>query len=145
MIEYPLAREEGPMSNSPDRTGTMRRRILVLDGDPETRMMLQELLEELGFDVLITSDGRTGLVLMGAELGRGLGVDGVLLDLLMPGVDTVLRELRDRYPEVPVIMTGEVAHTEALQAALLNGAADFLLKPIEPDLLRKKCFRVFWY
>jgi PleD family two-component response regulator len=73
MIDYPLSREEGVMGNSPERTGTMRRRILVLDGDPETRMMLQELLEELGFDVLITSDARTGLVLMGAELGRGLG------------------------------------------------------------------------
>jgi DNA-binding NarL/FixJ family response regulator len=50
----------------------------------------------------------------------------VLLDLLMPGMEAVLGELGRRYPEVPVILTGDEAHFDLLKSALKAGAADYL-------------------
>lgn len=145
MIEYPLMREEDLMGKRRDRPGTMQRRVLILDGDPASRRQLQEMLEEMGFDVVVTSDASTTLVLLSAEQKNHVQVDGILLDLLTPGTDRFLRELREQFPDLPVLMMGEARHIDQLRASLETGAMDFVLKPIEPDVLRRKCFRTFLY
>ena len=64
-------------------------------------------------------------------------VDLVLLDLKMPGRDglSLLEDLRSLYPDIPVVMLTGHGSIELAVQAMQAGAADFLEKPCEPDVL----------
>jgi CheY-like chemotaxis protein len=74
-----------------------------------------------------------------------MAVDGILMDIQMPVMDglTMLKHVRERYPNIPVIaMSAELNKNKLIQAIEL-GANDYLLKPIDADLLAKKCSLIF--
>jgi putative two-component system response regulator len=113
------------------------RTILVIDDDEENRLLLRRMLEDCGFRVETARDGLEGL----AKLR--LGADGVLVDLLMPGMDgfEVIRRLRadPQHRDLPVLMLTGSAHRDQRKQAIEVGATDFLRRPIEFAELR---FRV---
>ena len=105
-------------------------RILIVDDDPAFCLMLATFLDKSGFE--------SSKVLSGKECLSALGkssYDLVLTDLRLPdmtGID-VLREVKSRYPEVPVIlMTGYGEIKTAVQAIKL-GAFEYVTKPVNPD------------
>lgn len=67
-------------------------------------------------------------------------VDLVLLDLKMPGRDglSLLEDLRSLYPDIPVVMLTGHGSIELAVQAMQAGAADFLEKPCEPDVLLER-------
>jgi putative two-component system response regulator len=106
-----------------------RKRILVVDDDDATRKVTAALVESLGYEAEPARDGLEAL----AKLR--LGVDLVLLDVMMPGLDgyEVCRRLR-RDPHgagVPVIMVTSLASKDDRLAAVEAGANDFIAKPID--------------
>ena len=129
-LHRPTAREargrSGPLSRNP--------RILIVDDEPNVRLVFRTTLESSGYDLAQAEDGRAAL----ASLAGG-GFDLVLLDLQMPGMDGMetLRRLRESGGEVPVVIItahGSVPH--AVRAMKL-GAIDFVAKPLSPDTLRR--------
>jgi len=64
----------------------------------------------------------------------------VLLDVWLPGMDgmQLLKRLRDRFPQLPVIMMSGHARIEAAVAAIKDGAYDFLEKPLHLEVLLDK-------
>jgi DNA-binding NtrC family response regulator len=112
------------------------KRILIVDDEPNVRLMLRTALESVGHAVLEAGDGRTALEQL---RGPGPACDLVVLDLLMPRMDgmELLRRLRAENITVPVvILTAHGSIPEAVEAMKL-GAIDFLSKPITPDALRR--------
>ncbi len=109
-------------------------RILIIDDEPNVRLMFRTTLEAAGYEVATVADGRAAL----DHLERG-EVDLVLLDLQMPvmtGVET-LQRLRDvGYEVAVVIVTAYGSVVNAVQAMKL-GAIDFLAKPLSPESLRR--------
>lgn len=107
--------------------------ILVVDDELFFRRLYAELLSEDGYQVETFASGNDAL----GRLRRG-GVDVVLTDLVMPGVDGLefLRQARtlDAPPDV-IVATGHATVKTAIQA-LKNGARDYLIKPFNPDELR---------
>lgn len=106
--------------------------ILVVDDETFFRRLYSELLCE---------DGEVEAVASGEEACRRIqqgGVDLVLTDMVMPGVDgmAVLRYARslDNPPDV-ILVTGHATLETAIQA-LKNGARDYLVKPFDKDELR---------
>jgi two-component system, sensor histidine kinase and response regulator len=100
--------------------------ILVVDDDPLVREMLQEILTASGYRAETAEDGRAALDRMDA----GEPADLILSDMNMPRVDglSLIRTLRDRKEDVPVIiLTGNEEISVALEA-LNSGANDYLLK-----------------
>ena len=91
-----------PPQQAPSSMGVARKRVLVIDDDEGIRRITQMLVEGLGHDVEAARDGIEGL----AKLQ--LGVDLVLLDVVMPGLDgfDVCRRIRQDPAgrDVPVIM-----------------------------------------
>ena len=83
----------------------MAKRILVVEDDWDIRLALRDRLQSMGFDVVTEDNGQSALSRITLEAPRSL-IHGVLLDLHLPIVDgiTVLRELRDRHPQIPVIV-----------------------------------------
>lgn len=102
--------------------------------------MLQDRLNLLGYHASTASHGVEGLAMF-----EVLVFDGILLDIQMPVMDglTMLDRIRERYPNMPVIMMTAEQNKEKIQRAMERGANDYLLKPIDSDLLAKKCQAVF--
>ena len=105
--------------------------ILIVDDEPNIRRMVGALLASEGFTVRDASDGADGVR---AALERE--PDAVLLDLMMPGeLDgmATLTRLRERLPDVPVVMmSGRAGLSDAVKATKL-GAFHFLEKPLTPE------------
>ena len=102
--------------------------ILVIDDDPRLSTLLSEYLGSRGFEVLTAMDGPSGL-----ERAAAGGMDLVVLDVMMPGMDglAVLSALRQR-SRVPVVMlTARGEDTDRI-VGLELGADDYLSKPFNP-------------
>lgn len=115
--------------------GWLPERVLLVDDDPEVRLMGQELLSSLGMSVTLAADGRELLARIRATPDA---YDLVLLDVAMPEMDGVsaLRALREIQPTVPVILASgfDVGQIEEELGPVERVA--FLQKPYElGDLL----------
>src|SRR5687768_858309 len=105
--------------------------VLIIDDEANIRRMVGALLAAEGYEVRDAPDGTQGLA-SAAELEP----DIVLLDLMMPGeLDgmAVLARLREKFPELPVVMmSGRAGLSDAVKATKL-GASTFLEKPLSPE------------
>ena len=111
--------------------------ILVVEDDAGTREILFDLLDDAGYGVVHAADGREGL----ARIAAG-GVDLVLLDLMLPGLNglELCREVRARETEtyLPILMLTAMTQPTQRQAGFDAGADDYISKPFEADdLLRR--------
>jgi two-component system response regulator AtoC len=109
-----------------------RGRVLVVEDEAYVRTSIGEVLGERGYDVDLASSVADGL----ASLGR-TPVDVVLTDLRMPGADglDLVKRMRNAYPLIPVVvLTGQGTIASAIEC-VRAGAADYILKPADPDAL----------
>ena len=109
--------------------------ILVVDDDLFFRRLLDDILAEEGiYRVETAASGEAAL----ERVARG-GIDVLVTDMVMPGICglELLKRLRaiDPAPEV-VFITGNASVESAIQA-LKDGARDYLLKPCDPEQLRR--------
>ncbi len=114
--------------------------VLIVDDDAALREGLAETLADLGHRAEQAADGAAAL----ARLAQG-GVDAVLLDLRMPGLDgmEVLRRLRARPDAPPVAVLTAVPTAANTIEAMRLGAVDHLAKPIGRDDLAALLARMF--
>ncbi len=116
------------------------KRILIVDDDPDVRLFLSDRLHALGFQPILAVNGQEGLnILEDQEL------QGVLLDIEMPvmGGMEMLGHLRKSSTTLPVIMMSAGEFRMKLLEAIVQGATDFLIKPIRHEDLADKCWRLF--
>lgn len=110
-----------------------RRRVLVVDDDPDILEIVTVVLDLYDVPAVTASDGIEALAAMRGSSELGL----VLLDLMMPrmnGVDVLAAMKRDpALATLPVVVISGNYHTE--QAVLAMGADEYLLKPIDVDVL----------
>ena len=106
--------------------------ILVVDDDRASLLMLRDLLSLSGFTVLIADEGRQGIEMFGNN-----SPDLVITDIRMPDVDglELLREIRKLDSLTPVILVTGYGDFDNALRALRRGAYDFILKPINPEVL----------
>ncbi len=106
--------------------------ILIVDDESEIRESLQTLLELEGYRVDAAASGEDGLARI-----AGQPFDLVLLDLALPGKNglEVLAEIRERDPQLAVIMITAYGTVEHAVNAMQAGAANFIQKPWENEKL----------
>jgi DNA-binding NtrC family response regulator len=105
--------------------------VLVVDDDPEVRALLSRRLRRTGYAVEEAGDGVEAM-----QVVTQVVPDVVVTDMTMPRLDGLglLKELRKRDPELPVIvLTGHGSMDNAIQAMRDGSLFDYLLKPL-PDL-----------
>ncbi|TAK17947.1 MAG: sigma-54-dependent Fis family transcriptional regulator [Acidobacteria bacterium] len=110
--------------------------VLVVDDDPGVLTVLRRFITRWNFDVETASSGEAGL----ARLEHG-GIDVVMVDLNMPGIDglNVLQVIRERWPSCKtMLMTGSTQITEERFEAIKLGALDFLEKPLDTKYLEHR-------
>lgn len=101
-------------------------RLLIIEDEQRLLRHLQQGLEEDGYDVLAAADGKTG-----QDLATTEAVDLVVVDLMLPQRDglTVVREIRARGIQTPIlILTARDTVDDRVQG-LDSGADDYLVKP----------------
>ncbi len=108
-------------------------RVLVVDDDPDIRLLLRLELSAEGYSIAEAADGAAALQALKAE-----AFDVVLLDMMMPVVDgwEVLRTI-DRSTAPPVVVVTALAtHDQRHLVDLLElGAFDVVVKPFDPGWL----------
>ena len=106
--------------------------VLIIDDEAAIRESLQTLLEFEGYSVEVASDGEDGLARIAER-----PFDLVLLDFALPernGVE-ILREIRERDAELPVIMITAYGTVENAVNAMQAGATNFIQKPWDNEKL----------
>jgi two-component system, OmpR family, copper resistance phosphate regulon response regulator CusR len=106
--------------------------VLLIEDDPRIREVVDRGLGARGFAVSAAADGEAGL-----DLVRKLDVDLVLLDLMLPGRSgiTVLEDIREVKPRLPVIAVTALDDTGSKIGGLDAGADDYVTKPFSVDEL----------
>ncbi len=114
-----------------------KKRILVVDDEPDFCAIVQGNLEKEGFDVEVAYDGIEGL-----EKVKASPPDAIVLDVMMPEKDgyAVCRELKNdpKYRDIPVLMLTAVAsHVTSTRYSHYDGmsmeADDYLAKPASAE------------
>jgi signal transduction histidine kinase/DNA-binding response OmpR family regulator len=127
----------GSETSSPTRA-----RVLLVDDQPANLLALEALLAPLGQEIVCASSGEAAL----AEVAsRDFAV--IVLDVNMPRLDGFatarLMKQFERSARVPILfLTGLADDAAALFRAYAQGGVDYLIKPIDPEMMRAKV-RVF--
>jgi DNA-binding response OmpR family regulator len=113
--------------------------IILIDDDRAWSEAAVALLRAEGFDVEAADDGQRGLELLERTAPRL-----VILDVHLPrlGGFDVLRELRGRGQQVPILMVSSEDQAGLMAQALAEGATRFLRKPVAPEILLRAVRRL---
>ena len=105
-------------------------RVLVVDDEVKMRRLLEMSLKNMGYEVVMASDGVEALAFCDEA-----PFDLILTDLKMPRMDglQLLRSLRERGEDVPVIVLTAFGTIETAVEAMKLGASDYIIRPFEME------------
>ena len=118
----------------------MKRSLLIVDDDANIRDALVEALADERTEVRTADSADNALAVLGAK-----GVDVVLTDIRMPGLDGIglLRLLRERAPDVDVVLMTAFDDMPTVVSGMREGAVEFLVKPLDLHVLRRALAGIF--
>ncbi len=107
--------------------------ILIVEDNEDFALTIADVLRKKDYEVKTVFTGEDAIAFTRNNL-----VDLVLLDIRLPGMDglQVIRELKDRDPDIVVIMMTAFADIEPAIEAMKMGAFDYLVKPFDIEELR---------
>ncbi len=106
-----------------------RRRVLHADDADFLRNIVKDILSSQGYEVLQAKDGEECMDMLSKNQ-----VDILLLDINMPGNGLeILKEVKNTYPELTVLMLSAMADDKTVKKTLELGAVGFVAKPFGPE------------
>jgi two-component system, NtrC family, response regulator HydG len=113
--------------------------VMLIDDETALTGRMSKFFNRYGLDVLTVSNGREALDRL--DEGWGDRVDVAVLDIKMPRLDGLktLHTIKRRYPRIEVIIFSAHRTVDGVIEGLkINGAFDFLMKPLPPEILLGK-------
>jgi len=103
----------------------LKKKILVVDDEPDFLKMIKIRLEANEYDVVVATNGKEAL-----EQVKDHNPDAVLLDILMPGIDglEVLKRIRKANAKLPVFIITAFSNEERFELAKKFNASGFIVK-----------------
>lgn len=104
--------------------------ILIIDDEPNLRRSLGLILQRAGYNVTTAANAAEAIHLL-----QSGAYDLTFLDIKLPDQNGIqlLPQLRQLYPEMPILILTAHATLETAIGAVRLGARDYLLKPIDPE------------
>jgi len=119
-----------------------KKRLLAVDDDASICEFYEQGLRLMGFDVECAPSAAKA-----RESLKKRRPDLILMDIMMPDQDGIsfTRELRGeaQTSDIPIIVVSGLADAGTLNDALLFGAVDYVVKPVDLDALKAKIERTF--
>lgn len=116
-----------------------RRLALIVDDEPINCMIIQAILEDMGFDTAVAHDGDQAI-----EAFELLAPDFVFMDVIMPRLDgrEAARRIKSRNSGcfTPIIFLTALDDPQEVYACIEAGGDDYLRKPVDPQLLRTRIY-----
>jgi DNA-binding response OmpR family regulator len=109
-------------------------RVLIVEDEEHLARGLKFNLEAEGLDAAMVGDGESALKIL---LPAGSGIDAVVLDVMLPGINgfEVVAQLRNAKQYVPVLMLTARGRPEDVLRGFAAGVDDYLTKPFELAIL----------
>lgn len=128
--EPPIIPKESHAGQNPSKTPE---RILVVDGEEPIRETICSMLDAAGYETQQAESGMDAL----AILKKSGEFDLVVTEYLMPNLGGIamLERVKEKYPDMPVLVLTGVNDVSVALSVLRNGAYDYLLKPFEREQL----------
>jgi two-component system response regulator FlrC len=116
-----------------------RKPVLLVEDDARLRDALSETLQLAGFDVVGAADGTAALAILANR-----AVAAVVTDYQMSPMDgsALLACVRERFPQLPVLMITAYGSIEHAVSSMMAGATDYLAKPFAAPALVAKLERI---
>ncbi|HEV2339746.1 MAG TPA: response regulator transcription factor [Patescibacteria group bacterium] len=107
-------------------------RILIIEDDTGIQEYIKDLLSENGYRIETSSDGISAF-----DMLKKNPVDLVILDLGLPKItgEALCRDIRKKFPHVPIVILTARDTTADVVKGLNLGADDYITKPFEADIL----------
>ena len=113
-------------------------RVMIVDDSRAQRMMLRRMVETLGFETEEAENGQDAL----DQLQADNPVDLMLVDWNMPVLDglDMLKAVRKQgaYSDTTILMVSSESDPRKIARALMCGADDYLVKPVDAPMIREK-------
>jgi len=105
---------------------TVREKLLVIEDDPAIQRMISDYFRHVGYDVVTAGDGEVGV-----RMALNDQPTVMILDLMLPKIDglTVCRQVREKFPTLPIIMLTAKDDVVDKVLGLEMGADDYITKP----------------
>ncbi|MFC4410689.1 response regulator [Chungangia koreensis] len=102
------------------------KQLLIVDDQHGIRLLLGEVFKREGYQTFLASNGLEAL-----SIAEKKKIDCVLLDMKIPGMDglEILKNMKAKWPDVPVMMMTAYGELDLIQEALSLGAAKYFTKP----------------
>jgi len=116
-----------------------------VDADVDVLQSVSDQLRGLGFDVVTEKTSAAWFSRKDAEQDPR-SISGILLELQSPilsGLSALLQDIRNRQSNTPIIVMAEAHNIARLRRAVELGAREYLVKPFDAELLKRKCLQVF--
>ncbi|MET4276759.1 MULTISPECIES: sigma-54 dependent transcriptional regulator [unclassified Bradyrhizobium] len=109
--------------------------ILIADDDAVARRLVENMVQKCGYETIVVDSGDAAIAALTAP---DAAIDGVVLDLVMPGLDGmgVLAKIREAGLSIPVIVQTAHGGIDNVISAMRAGAADFVVKPVGLERLQ---------
>lgn len=111
--------------------------ILVVEDDRHTRLLMQTILEDAGYQAFTAEDGQKALDAMDSQ-----HIDLIIMDIMMPNMDgyELTQELRNAGYDMPILMVTAKIEAEDKKKGFRAGTDDYMTKPVDEEemLLRIK-------
>ena len=117
------------------------KKILVADDEINMCRILKIILEKDGYSVITANSGKEAIHILKTDSA----VDLIISDLRMPEVDglAVLEFIKETKKDIPIILITAYGSIEIAVEAMKKGAADFITKPFDKNVIRHIIRRVF--
>jgi DNA-binding response OmpR family regulator len=118
-------------------------RILVVDDDEDSRLLVERMLNRHEFEVLTAEDGKAAV-----RIAQSAPPDLIVLDIMMPGMDglEVYARLKesDKTRHIPIIMLTALNQADQVARALDIAPNWYITKPFEAKYLLKRVRQVLF-
>jgi two-component system, NtrC family, response regulator HydG len=135
-----MTNDQHTNGSTPTGSRTESPKVLVVEDDGDIRKILEMYLTQKGFRVKTADSGPTALAMLGEE-----PIDLILSDVRMPGMTglDLLRHLKERDPEIQLVLMSAYSCVKDAVEAIQLGAADYVEKPIDFRRLERVLHAVF--
>ena len=112
-----------------------QRLLMLIDDEPAQRRLVAAIASRRGWRTIFASDSETAIATLGTP--DGMALDAVVLEHSGPDMDAagLIAELRERRPQLPILVLTANGSVAAAVASMRAGATDFLVKPIASERL----------